>query len=517
MRQGIAWILVLLLGLAMVLQSAVLLLYAFRSSGDTARHVARVLVEHVPLAAGPLPSGEEEALRECGIVALARVGVSGSVGTLLWATGNQGRRLRGSEPAVRSLVREAAREKRAVWMPEGYMLPLVNLLPTHLWLAVPRKEPDSANPVYLVAVLELSAARDQLFGGMTLAVTCLVVNLIVFAVIGFFRLDRLLVQPIEKLASRSEAASLAGEDFSFSDLEARGVLSRLSTGLDAMLARIQRDRAELKKTVRSLERSNRELARTRREAVRVEKLAAIGRLAAGLAHEIGNPLGIVKGYVELLGRPGLTEEERRDFVSRAVKEIDRISRLLRRLMDLSRPARQCRTEIRLHELVVEVVELLQAQPAFRGLDWRLELNATSDLIRGDPDQIKQLLLNCLLNSLDAIVEAGRKEEGGRIRIRTGNSFREQEETGARLSLEITDNGIGIPGEIESSLFDPFVSSKEPGKGTGLGLSVSLAIVEGLGGRMEVTGNGDLAGATVRVDFPLVEARGCDQGSSPKMG
>ena len=142
----------------------------------------------------------------------------------------------------------------------------------------------------------------------------------IFSAIGFFRMFKLVLKPNDRLVTISEKLD-PGAGVPFFSGNANNEFSRLSLGLNRMISRIREDNKALDSTVVELEAANRELKRNEKEMVRTEKLASLGRLSAGLAHEIGNPLGIVQGYVDMLGTSELTDKEKQQFSKRANSEL----------------------------------------------------------------------------------------------------------------------------------------------------------------------------------------------------
>ncbi|MBE0583127.1 MAG: hypothetical protein IH612_05120 [Desulfofustis sp.] len=274
---------------------------------------------------------------------------------------------------------------------------------------------------------------------------------------------------------------------------------RLSMALNSMVLRIELDRDELRRTVDSLATANEELRQTQREMVQAEKFAAVGRLSAGLAHEIGNPLGIVQGYVELLRQPDLSADDRRQFSERALGELHRIDRLIRRLLDFARTKPRQHAVFPVRSILDELHDMFAAQARRASIDLQVKVDGEYT-VRGDRDGLKQVLLNCLLNSFDALESSGRSGGGQvSVEVRTqGSTERPQ-----LVTIIVRDNGSGIDTADLSILFEPFYTTKEPGKGTGLGLSVSQAIVEAHGGRMYIEGAKG-RGATVTIELPAAK-------------
>jgi signal transduction histidine kinase len=249
--------------------------------------------------------------------------------------------------------------------------------------------------------------------------------------------------------------------------------------------------------VRSLEAANRELRQARKDVINAEKLASVGRLSAGIAHEIGNPIAIVIGYLELLKQPDLPEPDRAEFVRRTEAEIHRINAIIRQLLDLSRPSPGRPEWVSLHDLIREMAEVLGCQPLMNDIRLDLRLDAPADRTRADPGQLRQVFLNLLINAADAI--AGREDgaSDGWIEVATRLRAASREE----IEITVADNGPGVPEAQLTDIFDPFFTTKEPGKGTGLGLSVSFMIVQAAGGAIEALSPPG-QGTRIRIRLPV---------------
>ena len=227
----------------------------------------------------------------------------------------------------------------------------------------------------------------------------LFVNVIILFVIGWYRFASLVIKPVERMVAVSESYDIA-DGISFSDDSSSSEFSQLSMALNSMLIRIEMDREELRRAVLSLEKANKELVDTQKEMILTEKLASVGRLAAGLAHEIGNPLGIVQGYVELLEQSDISEEEKKVYVGRASKELDRINSLIRQLLDFARTSKEKWEETRIIPIFIELKEMLLVHK--KNVEVEIKTLVENDMIKCDRDGLRQVFLNCLLNALDAI-------------------------------------------------------------------------------------------------------------------
>jgi signal transduction histidine kinase len=290
-----------------------------------------------------------------------------------------------------------------------------------------------------------------------------------------------------------------------------GELNKLSTALNEMMAKISRDKEQLRQNVLALEKANEDLRQAQREVIRAEKLASVGRLSAGIAHEIGNPIGIILGYLDLLKSKNQLPEEGIDYIERAESEVQRINSIIRQLLNLSRPLKGEPMIVSVHQLLQEMVHTVTIQPLMSNISFQLALEAESDLVLADPDHLRQVFLNLLINAADAI-SAAMREQSGQIRISSQvvNDFADQHWPRRRmLKIMIADDGQGIAEEHLSTIFDPFYTTKDPGKGTGLGLSVSLTIIHQLGGSITADSTRG-TGTTMTVHLPLQSSSDASQ-------
>lgn len=217
----------------------------------------------------------------------------------------------------------------------------------------------------------------------------------------------------------------------------------------------------------------------------VEKLAAVGELAAGAAHEIRNPLTTVRGFVQLLNSQR-SSGPAQEYAELILSEIDRIDSILEDLLTLARPTTPNRRWVDLHQLLDEVVLLIQAKEAARDVIIHKEWGAAAAGMQVDPRQMRQVFLNLLTNAVEAM------DGHGEVVLTTSLSPQ------GELVIACRDTGPGIAPEVLPRIFDPFFTTKDTG--TGLGLAVSFRIVQAHGGRMEAESEGGL-GTTFRVTLP----------------
>jgi signal transduction histidine kinase len=278
-----------------------------------------------------------------------------------------------------------------------------------------------------------------------------------------------------------------------------------------------------------LTRSFEELKQSQGLLVRQEKLASLGRLAAGVAHELNNPLSAVAGFTEALQRHVSGGEcvgdqrfgDCREYLGMIQGEVSRAAAIVRRLLDFARQREPTFGPVDLAQVLREAVAFVERQA--RLANRRIHLEATGDgaVVQGDSQMLHQVFLNLVTNALDAVegggditVTARRASAAGQL----GNqAIRQSGETSCPIAQSpnrpvaiphgwvdviVSDTGVGIAPEHLGMVFDPFFTTKEVGKGTGLGLAICQSIVEQHGGRIDVASPGPGRGATVTVRLPL---------------
>jgi signal transduction histidine kinase len=360
----------------------------------------------------------------------------------------------------------------------------------------------------------------------------IILDAIVLIVFGSFLLSRVLVKPLKELVQLTQKISEG--DFSQKiEVTSKNEIGQLISSFNKMIERLKDNQESLDNHLASLESANKQLKQAQEELIRTEKLASIGRFAAGVAHEVGNPLGAILGYTSILEKDGIDREESKDYLKRIEKEIERINRIVRELLDFSRPSKFEIHDVDLNKAVENTLSLISYQKNFKNVETRLELQPSLPTIKGDESQLSQVLINIILNGIDAM------PNGGMLEIHTGEYVVEEvfprrlqrpyarrrkgdpEELdyfhlrkadplsslltkfskGDRLvRIRISDTGVGIKKEDLERIFDPFFTTKSPDKGTGLGLSISLRIVESMGGEIKVESEIE-KGTTFELYFP----------------
>lgn len=271
-------------------------------------------------------------------------------------------------------------------------------------------------------------------------------------------------------------------------LTALGLVAAIGL-VGVFIVRQQRYSAALTERLRSAEA----LQSLERQLTRAEKLATTGVLAAGIAHEVGTPLGIIRARAELL-MDRLGNVESRRALEAIVQQIDRISSTIRQVLDFSRAQPVEVRPVNPAQALRSVTELLEHRFRQQQLSVHVDVDPGLPAMAADPNQLQQVMINVLLNACDACAV------GGEIRISA------HKDSGAeRIRWEIRDDGEGIAADNLLAVFDPFFTTKKRGEGTGLGLPVAASIVRNHGG--EITLSSVLAeGTTVRIVWPIAKER-----------
>jgi two-component system NtrC family sensor kinase len=321
--------------------------------------------------------------------------------------------------------------------------------------------------------------------------------LLVFA---YFALTRLIVRPIEHLADAADRVASGARTLKVPRSGARELIE-LGTSVQSMTAKLLAEEASLLLKVDELTETTTRLTQAQAQLVRSERMASVGRLAAGVAHEIGNPLAAILGMEELLLDGDLPLETQRDFLRRMRRETERIHTVLRDLLDFARPEQSLGlaggppAPAEVKEVIDDVVALVKPQRSFR--DARVEIDVQGDLRVALPaPRLTQVLLNLVLNAGAAVATArgANHPDCGRVTLRARPS-------GHGVCIEVEDDGPGVDPRVRDRLFEPFVTTKEIGEGTGLGLAVCRGLVESVGGEI-AHDPGYTAGARFVVTLPV---------------
>lgn len=360
--------------------------------------------------------------------------------------------------------------------------------------------------VAVASVVQFWGFIDSRLGGLWL-ILLVVGDVAVFVALGAHQLKRVVAGPLARTVEATSAI-------------AAGDLSRRVPDASTR---------ELATLAASINRMTDHLLAEQVQRIRAEKLAGIGRLAAGVAHEIGNPLGAIIGYAHLLRGRSAGDPRAAEVLDGLERESARIDRIVRGLLDYARPRGETGTRVDVNDTVRSATGLLRDQGVFRRIDLSLLLDRDTPVIRGERHDLEQMLVNLLLNAADAMDRSGRlavvthrvtraalaesiiRREGDSpetIVARTPSPrvqhWVDTTQPAEVLKIVVADSGPGIAEDDAERVFDPFFTTKAPGQGTGLGLAIVARVVDDLRGTIWVQRARE-GGAAFHVLLPLAAA------------
>ena len=293
-------------------------------------------------------------------------------------------------------------------------------------------------------------------------------NIVLMGLYTVFILNRRLVAPLKELAGDLE-------DLGRNRFTPRP-RAQVSTEIGKIFAAFDQAASELMESRRRLEDQLKTINETKDHLVASEKMAAVGRLASGLAHELGNPIGALTGFVHLLRLDDLDDDDKRMVLDQSAHELERMDSSIKELLSFSRPAKRVAEPVEAMAVANAALGLARPQKWCEGLELKLESSIDHPVVLAERNSLLQVLLNLLANAGHAL-----ENHAGNPGISI--DVAEAEKSGY-IQLRVTDNGPGVDPADVPHLFEPYFSRKAPGKGTGLGLAISLSIVNGFGGRLE---------------------------------
>ena len=373
--------------------------------------------------------------------------------------------------------------------------------------------------------LTLTEEHDLLSEFRKIFLAYFVLDFLLLLGLGSFLLSRLIVVPIRKLLTATQ--HIGAGDLSYR-VPVSGTVetAELAQSFNSMAESLTRQRTEIENHVASLESANEELKQAREETIRTEKMASVGLLAAGMAHEVGTPLAAIMGYAGILRQELQGDPERLEYAQRIEDDARRIDHIVRHLLDYARPRKGELSRVDPGELIREVFNLLNAQGLFKKIHVFCDVPNDLPEVKVDGHQLQQVLINLMINARDAMPSGGELRvtasedifsappsgmttEQAAVRGRRKSDFHGAFRSSLRngdgpltcLKIEVQDAGEGISQEHLEKLFDPFFTTKEPGKGTGLGLAICARIIDSFNGRITVQSTVG-AGATFCVWLPV---------------
>jgi two-component system, NtrC family, sensor kinase len=280
-------------------------------------------------------------------------------------------------------------------------------------------------------------------------------------------LDRQLVSPLARVDAALDRVSGAGGAEPLLP-EGADLIGRVAPAINRLEQRLGEERQRVRAQIAALEKVNADLRTAREHAARAERLASVGRLAAGVAHEVGNPMTAVIGFLSLLRDRLSKGRDAVEYVDRIEREAGRIDRILRDLLALARPPDRLRP-VDIQRCATQAAILVRAQPTWPGAEIQVAMPAGLPSAAGDEHYVVQMLVNLLVNAGKSgarnVRVLGRAEEGAVV-------------------VEVVDDGRGLPEGYAERLFEPFFTTAAPGEGTGLGLALCHATMERFGGGIE---------------------------------
>jgi len=359
----------------------------------------------------------------------------------------------------------------------------------------------------VLGVLDIVYSLDEIdrtmqMNAITMAAYSIGFIIIASLFVGFF-VHRLIYVPLKDLETGAKQLS-SGNLEQMIPVRGEDEFGRLASSFNAMTVALRNSQLELREWGHTLEQKvekrTQELRIAEAESARTEKLASVGLLAAGIAHELNNPLTGVLTFTTLLRKKmpdGSMDAEDLDLV---IRETKRCAAIIRRLLDFAREKTPEKKFTDLNQVIEDTVRIIERPASFRDVEIATELDRDLPQVWVDADLIKQVVMNILVNAQHAI------EHEGSITVRTRRVAEARSpEPGVvpvpMAEIAIIDTGCGIPEKNLKRIFDPFFTSKEVGKGTGLGLSVSHGIIRSHGGSIEVESTVG-KGSTFRIYLPL---------------
>jgi len=332
-----------------------------------------------------------------------------------------------------------------------------------------------------LGAIELSESLDELHGyvqeslrrSALLLVAIIGSGLLLMTILGSLWINR----PVRRLTEQAERIGTG--DFS------TAVTISGHDELAALAGTIDRMRTQLAEAREAEQAANDAKLQTLEKLRHTERLATVGRLSAGMAHELGTPLNVISGRAKLIAGQDLSPEETARSARIIGEQAERMTGIMRQLLDFARRGQARKQPVELSGLVRGTVDLLAPTARKQGIDLRWEAEEGSPTVNADPGQLQQVLLNLAMNGIQSMPEGGRLSLQLKRDLAASPPEDRAGENGPWCCIRVEDQGVGIAPENLPHVFDPFFTTKEVGQGTGLGLSIAHGIAEEHGGWIEV--------------------------------
>jgi two-component system NtrC family sensor kinase len=305
---------------------------------------------------------------------------------------------------------------------------------------------------------------------------------------------RQITHPLVEIADAAHAIAEGEFDVTVA-ADQPGELGVLADAFNRMLASLRQMRSDLEEWGRTLENKvelrTQELVSMQARVAQSERLASVGMLAAGVAHEINNPLGGILALTSLTLEDTPTTDQRRDNLEEVVRQTERCRDIVKSLLEFSRQSKEGTESVDLNEIARDTYALVGSQSLFFNVAVVMDLDPDLPRIMADRSQLQQVFMNLFVNAAQAMQEEGR--------ITVKSSYSRQD---GHVVVRVSDTGHGIDKQHIARIFDPFFTTKEDGRGTGLGLSIAYGIVTQHGGTITVDSEQG-KGTTFSMRFPAV--------------
>lgn len=334
---------------------------------------------------------------------------------------------------------------------------------------------------------EVKLHEILIYGGLFVAVISVSLCLILYFIVT--KPISLMVDGMDKLAKGDMEYRL--------NLNTKDEIGLLANSFNAMSGELKQYKEKMEHWTRSLEdevqKKTAEILRAQEQLSNAEKLASLGRMSAGVAHELNSPLTGIVTFAHLMLKR-IPEENTQDIedIKVIIDQAERCSRIVKGLLGFARRTASEKVKVNINTLIENTLSMMRNQTKFHNITFDVQLSKSLPEIVIDPNQIQQVFLNLLLNAADAMEEKGNISIASRLIEQDG---------GKSVEIEFSDTGPGIPEDISGKVFEPFFTTKPVGKGTGLGLAVSYGIIKKHEGKIFLK-SGDGKGAHFFIQLPV---------------
>lgn len=340
-----------------------------------------------------------------------------------------------------------------------------------------------------ISLEDFEKEKGQIYNRMILSG---IISVIIMSFLLSLLLTRFVNRPIEKLLTATRDAARGNLDMKV-EIDSHDELGELAQSFNHMISELKRSRNAIEEWTQTLEQRvkerTKELQQVQDQLIRAGKMAALGELAAGVAHEINNPLTGVLTFSSLMLKKVDENHPWKKDLENIVQQTTRCRNIVRGLLDFARQRKPDKKQWDIHSLIERTLSLVENQAPFQNIQIVKEFKQDMPMILVDPDQIQQVFMNILINAADAM-----SKNGGILTIKTDIKD-------GMAEISFADTGCGMTKEQLSKLFTPFFTTKEPGKGTGLGLAISYSIIQNHNGDIEV--ESELGkGSIFRIKLPI---------------